>query len=177
MSLFVVDIEKSLNTEFWTNRYLVDVETLLAAKNAADALYLAEQKFHYSVVNFTRHRVRDIDPQVDSFITTPLGGSGALTLPGTGYLPLYNTVRVDFPAGNGRPSRKYYRCPVPEQEQVNGVLVTGTLVNALNLGLSDMLLVPLADPQATVIGLGIVQLPVQMRQLRRGSRRRTEPIL
>lgn len=174
MAIFKVDVQKQFAGESWTNRYLIDQTDLVSASLNANLIVSAERQFHPVQVEFTLVRTSDLVQGTDQFITVPLNLAGLGPNIGD-WLPLFNTVRVDFSAGLGRPSRKYYRAILDEGNQTNGTLITelrntieGELLNLLeNIALVDPQGSPLSNPQ--------VAARVQMRQLRRGSRRRATP--
>lgn len=178
MPLFNLQIEKELNGEFWVNRYIVELDDLTQAVLIGNTITGFELAVHLDVVTFTKYRVSDIDPATDAFVIVPIGQQGQRAIGANQYLPLWNVFRVDFPAGVGRPSRKYVRGPVLESDSVNGVLEPATVafMNA-NYGTPLGDLPEFVDVDGTGLGTGITQANVAMRQLRRGSRRRTTPIL
>lgn len=176
MPLFKLDIQKSYANETWTNRYLLNYGTLEAANTAAPQVLAAEQLFHPSFVLFTSYRVSDIVPNTDQFITTVVNQPGEV-VEGSSVLPLFNTVRVDLSVGAGRPSRKYYRGILTEANTENGALSAALITLVSNAWFDIISGVDVVDPQLTPIVQGIVFPNIQMRQLRRGSRRRTEPII
>jgi hypothetical protein len=177
MPLFSLDIEKEFGGEFWTNRYILSATDITLAILSADAIWPLEQNIHKDVVNFTRYRVSDMDPATDMFVIVPIGETGAVTAT-TGLLPLFNVMRVDFPAGTGRPSRKYLRLPIQESEQEDGVFTT-SIVSTVNdvYGNALAAISAFVDVDGEPLGNGRVTPAVAMRQLRRGSRRRTTPVL
>lgn len=175
MPLFKLDVEKLFSTEYWTNRYFLHAADLADAASMAPTIVNGERNFHLTSVTFTKWRVSDPFDEGTSFITTPINLAGLRTGSGD-VLALFNTVRVDFPAGFGRPSRKYYRGVLTEADIVGATLAAGvkTLVTT-NTGASFVL--HLVDPQDTNLSPGVVSNFVQMRQLRRGRRKRTTPVI
>lgn len=178
MPRFKVDIEKLFNGEYWTNRWFVDAASLTEAEEFGVAVILQnERTFHFSVVTFTKVRVSDVIEGTDQFITTPSNQPGLLAIGDAQILPLFNTVRVDLRAGFGRPSRKYYRAPLTEAV-VNGDTLVATYANTVADAMDSILTtINVVDPQNTPITQATVFPQVQMRQLRRGSRRRTTPVI
>jgi hypothetical protein len=177
MPLYQLDIEKAFGSEFWTNRYILNAASLSAAVASIGGVINAERNITDQNVSFTRCRVADLDPNTDQYTIVPLNQVGARANL-TNLLPLFNVLRVDFGVAEGRPSRKYLR----------GVLVEGdidfTTISTSALTFFDTnyvdLLVPFdsyVDVDGEPIISGSVYPQVAMRQLRRGSRRRTEPII
>lgn len=173
---FSLDIEKSYLTETWTNRYILSNPSIESALLTAQAIVDAEIAVHASGFTITRYRISDLDPATDTFVIVPVGTPGARTI--TTLLPLFNVVRVDFPAGTGRPSRKYLRVGIQETEQSQGVLES-TFVSFINTEYGQVLgdIDEYVDVDGEPLGTGICQPNVAMRQLRRGSKRRTTPVL
>ena len=174
---YSLDIEKQSGTEFWTNRYILSNPSIESAILTANAILLIEQAVHSENVLFTKYRVSDLDPDTDAFVIVPIGEVGDRPTVGD-VLPLFNVARVDFPAGIGRPSRKYLRLPIFEGDQANGTL-TPTMVAFVNTNYGTPLgdIDEFVDVDGEPLGSGICQPQVGMRQLRRGSRRRTTPVI
>lgn len=164
----------------YSNVYLVSAADLLAAQDMAMSLVTAETQFHYDNVTYDRVLVSSIAEDDDVFEVTPLATTGQLDATGGEFLPLFNVIRVDFHViGGGRPSRKYYRTPVPEANQIDGLLQDAALAawqTRMDTFLSDIFTAGVAwvDPDGQSIDAAAVQKPVQMRQLHR-KRRRTPP--
>ena len=176
MPQFKLDIEKYYNGEYWTNRYIVEAIDLTDAATDGDAILASERPMHLPVVLFTKWRLSDFNPTTDEFIVKPVNLAGTRTGFGGEPLALFNTVRVDFPAGFGRPSRKYYRGCLTEGDIIGPNLIAGT-VTYMQERVSTLTSAALVDPQGTLLGEGVVKTLLQMRQLRRGTKRRTQPIL
>lgn len=177
MSLWKVDIQKVIGTEYWTNVYHVEADNLADAKTIGDQIVVLEKAGHTENVQFNRMRVSDVAPDTDAYVTVPLTGQGSLANAGE-ILPLWNVVRVDFFTTVGRPSRKFLRGIVQEGYS-NGTVITG--------GLRDTIQNQYATPLANLLGVvdvdgqpiegGQVFATIGMRQLRRGSKRRLNPII
>lgn len=174
-----LDIEKQLLGEYWTNRYFLDFTDPAAALIAGANIAGYEQAIHMENVLFTKYVVSDVDPSTDNYYSVPLNVYGDRSYGGTvNFLPLFNVARVDFAAGAGRPSRKYLRLPLTE-----GDTETGALSSALIALINTEYVAPLValatfvDVDGTAIEGGTVFPQIGMRQLRRGTRRRTTPIL
>lgn len=177
MPRFIADVEKELGGERWTNRYMLDAATLTEAHGICQTIAATERNIHSTEVNFKTARTRDDNPGSDVYAVTTLTGAGARTA-GTSRLPLFNVARVDFMVEAGRPSRKYLRLPFYEGDVENGMLET-----SLSIFIANEYAIPLVglagfvdvDGQA-IIGQSVIT-SVAMRQLRRGSKRKLEPIL
>lgn len=171
--LFAVDIEKRLGSEYWSNRYIVASAQFSNAVAFADDIVQVERSFHADAVTFTRARISTVDQTDDRYTIVPLQVQG-LRDNGGSILPLFNTLRFDLPAASGRPSRKYYRGVLTELD-IEGDAIT-TDFSVFVPPFNAALLAPegdrVVDPQGqTLFGPVVVPL-VQMRQLRRSSRRR-----
>lgn len=181
MALFKTQVFKSYLSggREWTNVYLTECADLFAAASAAVIIWQHEQLFHKNQVIITKYRVSDETPGSDSFVVVPVGqpGTGGNAI---GFWPLFNAVRVDFQAqGFGRPSRKYYRLPLIENDvddgQIDPALTGGILTNLADM-IADLAAnsTPFVDPQGQLLGPPVVMGSVAMRQLHR-KRRRTPP--
>jgi hypothetical protein len=125
----------------WSNVYYCVVPTEQNAIDRAqfiwefgERLFHAESTYAYAVgVN------NQEDPPFTPGIEIPVPNGvarGAITNIQNGDpLPLFNTVRVDFPVVGSRPSRKFYRPPIGEGVW-NGSTITGALVTGLANGLA-----------------------------------------
>lgn len=183
MAVFKIDIEKHLGGNPWTNRYLVRASSVAEAENAAAPIFAAEVAIHRAQITFDKYRVSDIVEGTDNFTVVPFAEPGNVPKNGA-FLPLHNVMRADFPAqGGGRPSRKYWRIGLCAGDVVSDFTIDSTLVtlatNTWNtlIALLQSEGVPLVDPDDQML-LGCTVYPaIAMRQLRRGSRAKTEPIL
>ena len=182
MPVFTVQLFKNLTAvpdREWTNVYHVFADTLSAASALSAPIAEFEQSIHMNTVTISRARVSTLAPGDDAFNIIPLGLVGAATE--AEYLPLYNTVRADIAtAAGGRPDRKYYRLPLGENGQHNGVLE-----DAVREGVQSQLqdLIDTMNAESGVLvsaDTGIwetaaVAAQVQMRQLHRKRRRTVTP--
>lgn len=121
-----IQIVKSLDNEQWSNDYLTDHPTLALAEPLATDLVTFEQNMHASIVHFDYVRISSYVKHDRVFRHIPLNLFGLVSI--TEYLPLFNTLRVDFQTASSDPARKYYRLPITEAEQVNGVFQSASLV-------------------------------------------------
>lgn len=173
MPVFQVDVQKRLVAEYWTNRYFVSDDTIAGASLVAEDIADAERLFHGNAVEFVSVRTSTVAEGDDTYVTTPLFGFGELTL--TDYLPLWNVIRVLFGGTGGRPYYKLYRGCLDESNVLGSVL-SAPLITAVNSAcavFSGVVTTGLGELLAT----GTVDPRVRMRQLRRGKRKRTTPVL
>lgn len=176
MALYQVVIQKSLGTEFWVNDYTVDASSADGARVKGLQIADLEKVIHHNDVLFTSMRVR---------LNINLGEQGTvytLSFHGTGgdygYAPLFNVARIDMSPTLGRPGRKYLRLPCPTASIVGGRWAQSSLDS-----INDAYCIPLQNlggivkPNGQVITVIRMNSVVGMRQLRRGSKRRLEPII
>lgn len=174
-----VDIEKQCYGETWTNRYLVDFlpDDLLAVSHM-NQLVGDERAVHYDQVFFTRVKASSLADDDDEYMVIELGVPGLRSTGEDGVLPLFNISRVDFTPTTGRPSRKYLRGTLTEQDVENNNILPATVSGPLAAyGTAIIARDYVVDPQGDNLVAFSVHVPVGMRQLRRGTRRRTEPVL
>lgn len=175
MPIYSVDIEKRLGSEFWSNRYILRHGTLEGAQAFTASLVSTEAQFHNPAVAFTRYRISDTTVGSDVYLIVPMSLNGGRA-DASALLPLFNTLRMDITATSGRPSRKYYRGVLTENDISGDAVVADFSAFAAAL---DTLLPDtaggngLVDPQAQDLVEFVVMPNVQMRQLRRSRRKRT----
>lgn len=179
MPLYSLDIEKELYGEYWTNRYILQTASMSDAITPANAIVQMELNCLLGNVNVTRYRISDSDPATDTYIIIPVGEIGVRPGVTSNGMPLFTVVRVDFPAPVGRPSRKYLRGVLAEQDQVSYGILDSPIITYVNDNYATLLgaLEAFVDVDGQPLGAGQVWPRVAMRQLRRGSKRRTQPIL
>ncbi len=172
--LWVADIEKVLQGEYFTNRYIIQAPTLADASNAAASIAGYERSIMAAAVLFTRYRVSDGAPGTDVYQVNNLNYYGQFVSDLNLLLPLFNVVRCDFStAGGGRPSRKYLRGCIGEGDvtfnDINAGRITAITTNYIA---PLMALLPFVDVDAQQFSSGSVYPKVGMRQLRRASKRK-----
>jgi hypothetical protein len=182
MPTYQVDIEKSTfnsagNTVFWTNVYHVQAADQATAVTRGNSIVTIEKTIHSVNVNYTKMRVRNVLEDGMSGTIVPLTGTGGRTTPAD-YLPMYCTVRVDFSKATGRPNRKYLRTFIGEADQQNGTLLaTYQTFITTNFTSPIVALGYVCDEAGRVVTVGATQNLVQMRQMRRGSKRKVTPVI
>lgn len=171
-----VEIRKNLGAANWSNDYLIQATDMDDAVATANALVTMERHLHYDNILFVFVRVSQNNPLTRVFRHIGLNVYGLQSLGGAEYLPLFCTVRVDFTTDNSDPSRKYYRMPVMEAWQSNGV-ISGTQVTALNALLTTYFLGSVAGdniytPKGNLVTGAAVYPNVQMRQQHRRHKKK-----
>lgn len=177
MPLYQVDIEKLYRGEYWTNRYVLNAASIDEAHAVGGNIVAYERAIHLATVDFTKYRTSDFVKGNDLYIVGTLGLKGqALTT--TDYLPLFCCCRVDFSVGYGRPSRKYLRLPLEEANQNDGGLVAAFRDSVNTKYIQPLVaLAAFVDVDGQKLVSGSVFPQVAMRQLRRGSKRKLQPVL
>jgi hypothetical protein len=178
MPLYSLDVQKSLRGEYWTNRYILNAASILGSTTDAVAIVEAERAITINDVQFVSYRVSDGVPGTDEYIVVPIGTFGLREV-STAALPLFDVLRVDFGVGLGRPSRKYLRGVLAEQDQANyGELDLAAVAYFTTNYATVVAGVPgYVDVDGQDITSGRVFGQVGMRQLRRGSKRRLQPVI
>jgi hypothetical protein len=182
MPVYQIDIEKTANnvnaqTVFWTNVYHVVAADQAAAVTIGNNIVTIEKTVHAANTTYTKMRVREATTPAPTGSIVTLGGTGGRATP-PDVMPMYCVARVDFDKAVGRPCRKYLRIFVGESEQLNGVLTTAAVTSlSTNYGVPLVALGTVCDNTGDLITLSRVITFVQMRQLRRGSKRVTSPVI
>jgi hypothetical protein len=179
MPLFQMDSQKVFQNEYWTNRYILNATDLATAVTAAAFIRAAEKAVHYDIVTLDKYRVSDMLPGTDVYQVISDNVAGSRSTGGGDYLPLFNVVRCDFnTVGGGRPSRKYLRIPLGEGEQTAGVLAPAVITFFMTNFVTPLVsLGNFVDVDGQAFTTGSVHRLVGMRQLRRGSKRKQQPII
>lgn len=171
----IIEKYQPSQAEYWTNVYWINVADLEAANTVAASIMAAERPLYWNGVTITKTRVDDNTPNTDQFITVPQNLLGTRTTPASNNAPLWVTARVDFAvAGNGRPSRKYLRGVLFEEDFDSISLVTA-VKNLLQTYANTIAGLAVCDPDLQDITSGAPFNSPQMRQLRRGSKKPVTP--
>lgn len=179
MALFQVDIQKQYQQTFWTNVYHVRADSVSQSLATVNLLVDAEAEIHHNTVLIQKARVSTAAAGDDTFTTVNYNRAGE-RIGNVELLPLFNTLRIDVNTASGRPSRKYYRGVLSEGDIV-GNQITASFANVITL-LVDAFATDASDSGYVDVDdqefISAVIFPrVQMRQLRRGSRKRTTPVI
>jgi len=166
-----------MGTEYWTNVYHVNVASLADALTEGYQLVDREKVIHHTNVAFDRIRVSAMPVSGGQFISAALVGDGLA--PGPSDVPLFVVARVEWTVGFGRPGVKMYRGALVEADIVGPTALTPEVRSFYATWAAETLVqVPtLQKMSGGVFTAGVLSPSPGMRQLRRGSRRRTTPII
>lgn len=174
MALYEVTIPKRAFGYRWTNVYHVEAGSGEDAIAVGEIIQNYEAAVHYEPVIIGPVSVR-IPGTPGSGRKGTVQASATLDPAGLGgTLPLFCTVRVEFPPDEGtRAERKYLRLPGNQENTQDGGLWSGELVDFIQANYADALnaLTSLRGPNNENLGSGFVLQAIQMRQL--GWHRRT----
>ncbi len=175
MARWIVDVQKLLGGEYWTNVYNVTAPDIAGARTAALEIVGYERSVHASQISFDLLRIRPAILGAGNGLVEALGGTGQVAH-GPTKLPLFCVVRVDFRTDQGRPSRKYLRIGFDAGALETGL--TGRFAAAYVAVIQSTYADPLVaetyfvDVDNQPFTSAVVFPQVAMRQLRRGSKRK-----
>lgn len=169
-----VEVHKSLLGEKWANSYLIGAVDMDDAEATALAIVEFERRMHWDLILFNYMLISTILEDDRIFRHVAINLNGYAVAGANSYLPLYNTVRVDFSTVDSDPCRKYYRCPVLEPVQNNGLLEAAN-ITLFNGYITTYFFGTVAgdnlwSPKGNLVVAGSVHPYVQMRQLHRRKR-------
>lgn len=176
MALFRCQVFKRLTSSEheWSNVYHIRAATISAAAGQADAVAAAEESFHWNNVFFTRARVSlEGAPGSFTIVTLNVAGIGGDALD---QIPLFNVARASLNVLYGRPSFKFYRLPMREQDQTNGVITGGfpaTIIAAMESLFANTADEGIVDESDNLFTSCTVDNLVHERQVHRRRRRRS----
>lgn len=175
-AVYSCTIEKVYAGEYWVNRYYTGGIGLSAAIAIGEDIAALEQSVYPGAVVITKLSVATTEQGDYIYETRVLNLAGARDIVLNQLLPLFCVVRCDFSVQASRPSRKYLRGILTEAD-INGLAIAAPIITMIN----DNYALPLAalegfvDPQGADIYAGSCNPNVAMRQLRRGSKKKTTP--
>lgn len=174
--LYRIDVEKRLAEESWTNVYYGQSEPGTGLPSIlAGQIVAAERAVHAPTVTITRARLSSTNVGDETYQLIPVNQAGTRVVTGS-LEPLFVVVRCDFGTVSGRPSRKYLRGVITENDKEFTVLSPGT-ATFLKTNYVDVLvgLAGLVDVDNQEWVNGSVNPAIAMRQLRRRSRSKFDP--
>ena len=176
MALWEVSIQKQLGSEYWINVYHCEAADQPAARVVAEEIVGVERAVTMDNVSFVNFRIRQASVLGAPGTVYPIGLTGLVAT--TVYMPLFVVARFDFAVPVGRPSRKFLKPPVATTIISNGTFTTAGQTFYNNTYADGLLAISELRANDGQSFLSIrVNPTVGMRQLRRGSRKRTTPII
>lgn len=112
----------------WSYLWYVNVDDLEAAVTLGEQIWEALRDAHSLRAYCYELYVSDILPSTVTYTLSPISpGNQRGTAPAvSNLLPSFNVVRVDLNAVSSRPSRKFHRLPLGEDQLVNGELASSS---------------------------------------------------
>lgn len=176
--VYQCDIQKVLAGQYWTNRYHVIGANFEEATQVGQAIAAIERAETISSIFFTSLRISTPQAGDDAYQVTPLSYYGSVVAAGNP-LPLFVVVRVVFSKGPGRPDVKYYKGMANKDALNDAFTYTQNLVAGLTEHLATPLqnIAGLSDALGQAYNLISIDGRIGMRQLRRGSKKKLQPII
>lgn len=176
VDMSILSIHKVLNGESWVNVYhLQAAYDSEAGATQAMGLVTMERSLYLPNVLITHYNLSDNIEDTDAYYSVPLNLLGTSAATGDP-APLHNTVRVDFSKlGGGRPGRKYYRGVLTESHIGPwGQILSGNITSWQNTIQAVMDANTAGGENFTYVSATVHPF-VAMRQLRRGSKKKSTP--
>lgn len=149
----------------WNNVYHVNATSRADAGLLAPGIIDLEKAIYPSDVAIVRWSVRNPLVRGDTESRTVfVAGTRRAADPNT-QLPLFNTVLARLRVETGRPSLKYFRLPLHEDEVTAGRITTDTYDGISGFLTALVALAEITDEDGQVVNGSEVALDVQMRQL------------
>lgn len=169
-------IQKNFFGEFLVNDYNISAPDMEAAMAFLETIAHYEAALFIPGIVINTLRVSSL-PQGDNYFYTK-----AVNIPGTrtytgALTPPFNRFRVDMGVGFRRPLRKYLLIPLTGD--VNGGGLSSAAQTLVNTSYCQPLVALgcVVAINGTIVGSASVSERVGMRQLRRGSKRRSTPVI
>ncbi len=182
-AIFKVIVQKHNQGVFWVNDYLVRADDMDGAIGAAQIIWPAEQAFHNTDTTINKFRVSTVTPNDGLFFVGVVDLAGTHSSNGNP-LALFDVVRVDFPrAGFGLPGRKFYRAVLGSSDVTGYTAWGGATLTLVETSTTDMVNdlaandTPLVTAGDALYTAAVVFESYTNRQLRRGSKRPSTPII
>lgn len=176
--IYQIDTQKQMGGEYWTNRYFVEAGGFAAAIAAAEEIATLESSKSLSTVKFVSARASVPGSENDDYEVITLGFNGGVVSSDPS-LPLFCVARMIFSKGPGRPDVKYFKAMVNVGGLQDPFTIKQTTVADLNatLGVGLLGVEGLCSAEGTPYTRAAVDARIGMRQLRRGSKRKEQPII
>lgn len=158
--------------EYWTNVYHFPGSDLAAAITAGQAIANWEMAMVGTGIIVTKIRADDKTIETDVFQTVMMNEPGDRAMGDADTLPLYVALVVDFGVGaGGRPCRKFLRGF--SKADLSGMSWMPGLIGLASTYAAGVVSKGICDPQGNIVTSGSIKLNAGMRQLRRGSKKRS----
>lgn len=172
-----IEIVKSQAAEQWANDYLTDAATIEDAQDLSALLLTFEQQLHTTGINFDYIRVSSYIAEDRVFRHLAINEPGVQASGDS--LPLYCTARLDMGTFSSDPARKYFRLPIAEGWQTNGVFAGAVLTMWAATVATYLVATDALGQVVTNAGHNCLTASfnprVQMRQLHRHKRKKVPP--
>jgi hypothetical protein len=177
MTVFQIDLQYVYQTEYWTNKFYVNVGNYGEAESASQDIVDILKGAVQNSVTIEKARIRDLPFVANAYVEVIYNtvGTGGSTEPA----PLFNVVRWDWSKGLGRAIHQYFRGGVtPSNIGANQQFTSAaqTFNQSIVAALLDMT-APLCDHTGATYQSGQANPRVGMHQLRRGSKRVHTPVI
>ena len=163
--------------EYWVNVYHTPESAMSDALTLAAGIATLERPMYPAGVTITKVRVDDMTKGTDVFGTQVLNFAGTrTTLISGSWLPLFNTIRVDFSAADaGRPSRKYIRGALNEDDLAGPVTLETATITRTNTYAAALVGLNLCDVDGSDLTNYAVWPAPNIHDLHRRSKKKTTP--
>lgn len=174
-----LEIHKHFIETKWCNTWLIGALDMDDGEAIANAIVNFERKIHKDVVTFDYFLLSTILVADRVFRHRAINLQGLASSDAEVWLPLFNTVRVDFNTMDSDPCRKYFRTPISESNQADGELTTAYQA-VIQAEVNSTFFTTIAgdnlfSPAGNVVISGTVHKRIQERQLRRRRKKKVVP--
>jgi len=175
MPPYRITVEKSGYSMSWVNVYYAAGTGVDQFTAEVNGIVAAERPLLLSTIAITKVRVDDQVKGTDNYRTYTINQMGTRASQVSDTAPLWVTARIDFNTATGRPSRKYIRGSLVEADFNMVQIVTGTIAMYQAYGDAIVNLAAIVDVDGQDFTSATVFQAPQMRQLRRGSKKKATP--
>jgi hypothetical protein len=169
-----ITVQKAWQQRYWVNVYHLNVG-LNDALDPLNAIVAAERAVHNEAVLITTARAATVAPGDELYFTVPINQFGQKNSGNSQLLATFIAARVDFAAGAGRPSRKFLRGCLQE-EDVAGWALNGPQANLFQTYGNAIVAIPeICDVDGEALTSAVMFPTITGRQHRRGSKKKSTP--
>lgn len=166
-----VTIQKTYQGRHWVNVYHLDTPLEDSGGALAD-LVQAEVAVHNTAVLITNARASTVTPNDQQYISTPINLFGTKNSGNTQLLATFIAARIDFAAGLGRPSRKFIRGSLQEEDVTTFTLGGPGAAAYATYGAAVLAVPGICDVDGEPLTAYAVYPEITNRQHRRGSKKK-----